>query len=331
MTTTDFPAQDITDGPTVQLPRPAVRPPAPAAYPAAPNHYPGQPGYPAPGGWGGMPPAGPFPPAGFPGAQPPRPSGLRNPAALALSAAAVVVIIALVIAVVATRGESGTPQRIPAKPGSTATAAPAPETVFTSAQLSGIALNVTEMASLVGQPGTETMADARPARTELYDDTISDQSCIGVAYPGEQTAYRGSGYRAVRTQFTVTRPSKGAPQLWILDQVAVAFPTTQAAADFVSNAAPRWQACGGKSWTQHVPALGGEPAVDYSWTTGAVSDSDGLLTAQTSQENGDGWGCRRGLKAYGTLVVDLGVCAANLSDSVVPQAIDAITAKAATL
>lgn len=310
-TTTDH------DEATVELTRPAGPPPqTPAGY--APGFY-GQPGYgqPAPG-YGAYPP--PQWGAGFPPPPPRRGLGAVSRGAWIAVAAAVGLVVAMVAAVVVGAGiwGGGSPQAVPA----TADAEAAPE-LATAADLPAMLLRPEVIAQVVGQPGSEAMAVAKPVRfTPSGSGGTSDPACAAVALPAREVAYQGSGYTAIQSQMTVARPSRNEPQLWTYQQAVAVFPTTAAAEKFAAASAPRWNSCAGRSWSETYSD--GSKAF---WSASEIGTAEGLLMALTTQENGGGWGCWRGLKAHANAVMDFVVCGENLPATVLPAAAAAIARK----
>lgn len=292
----------------------------------------------------------PVPPGGYPmPPMPPRPQGGGPNGGRSwwlVGIVAVVAILGVVAGVVGlTDRTAGKPEASSAPgspaPGSSAPA-PAPSVVPPSpqpapptktvgaAQLKRLLLSPKEIVAAIGQPGTAALADPKPVRSKLYIDVISEADCIGMAFNGEKDAYQSSGYDAAQMQTTVARRDKSEPVEWLYDQAVFSFPSAQAAADFVRDSTGIWQRCQGKSWIHQTTDADGE---DYqvSWSAGQVGVEGGLMTVWLSQDDSDGWGCRRGLKAEANVVVDFAVCGADVPQAAVTGAAGAITEKITAL
>lgn len=305
MTTTTTNHRDASDEATVELPRPTTPQAVALGYRPGPQ-------------WGtGFPPPPPYSPHA-PFAQPAPRRGLT-----AISrntrigvAAAIALVVAMVVAVVLGAGAAGGTQARRYAPAAGDTAA----RLVTPAELAGMLLSPEAIAQLVGQPATAAVATPRPVHsTPNNTDVLSTPSCLPVAYPAEQVAYQGSGFTAMKVQMTVARPAKDQPQLWVFEQGAVTYPTAEAAEKFVAASADSWKTCQNQSWSQRY-----DTGATVFWTSGEVTAADGLLSVLTTQENGEGWGCRRGLKAHANAVMDFAVCGDNVPASVVPATAEAI-------
>jgi hypothetical protein len=328
-----------TEQDTVVVPRPALLPPpAPHGHPAPPaatGFYP----YP------GMPPAfqasAGFAPSPF-GPQAPahaaRPGGPRRGLGAVtrttwIALAATVALVAVMIAVIVVGSGSGgnsaqTPRRY-ADSTTSASAAPAdPGTVLGSAALPTLLLDTGEIAGLVGKSAagaTVSQLYTNPA----VDTLTTGPECLSLAYPGEQATYQGSGFTGARLQYS--RAKKGTPQAqdWVFNQAAFAYPTAAAAKNAVFAITQKWKVCEGKSWGAREVYDSGPR--DVFWTGGTVQASDDVVGALIIQENGDGWGCMRGLSVVANVVNDVAVCGINPQDSLVAAAAAAIAKKAPTI
>ena len=318
MTTTDH--RDVSGEQTVELSRPAGLPPRPpAGYPAA--AWGAAPGYGPQLPWGkGFPPPAPFAP------RPPR-QGLSRNAWIAV-AAAVVLIVAMVVVIVVGAGSGaggGSPQAAPSTAPSTTNPGD-PAMVLGSADLPMMLLNTAEIAQLVGQPASAALAKPGRVRTlPCGDKLLSGQECLPLAYTAEQAAHQGSEFTAMRGQFTAVRVPNDDPHSWAFDQGVFAYPSADAAEQALRANTARWKACEGKSWGAREDSGAGPR--DVYWTGGQVENSDDLVIAPITQENGDGWGCWRGMTAVSNVVADFTVCGKDLPSSAISQAAAASTGK----
>lgn len=331
MTTPHTPTDTITgEEATAVVTRPAFTPPAPAAQ----GPVPGYGGYGAPQ-YGG--PGVPPPPYGphhvVPGAFPAPKRGLaRVPRAAWLAAAAALTLVVILVAVVvANSGGGATSASSSARsyaPTTTESADGEPATLITSAQLPGMLLNPTEIADSVGQP--DNIAGAKPSevRSAPYlDELIAGRECLPLAYTAEQVTYQGTGFTAMRAQSTAVRTPNEDARSWVFHQGVIAYPSRDAAEKTLLTNIGKWKACENTTWGTREKYEGGATR-DVYWAAGAVQQIDTLVVAPITQENGDGWGCWRGITLTGNVVVDYTVCGQNLTPTAATQAAAAITGKA---
>ena len=327
MTTTENGHRHLADEDTVAVPR------QPLGYPGQQTPAPGHGPYPDPqfGGW-----ATGFPPPPFPmhAARPRR--GLRalpRNTWIAIAAATVLVIVMVAVTVLTSALTSGggdsaqTPRRY-ASPTTTAAAQPAdPAKLVGSAKLPGVLLGADEAAALLGHAGGA--ADAKIGQIYTLpaaDVLLAGNECLALAYPAEQTVYQGSGFTSMRLRYSRAKIGTPMEKDWVFNQAVFAYPSEQAAQNFLATSTDKWKACQGRSWGNRETYDTGTR--DVYWSGGPVLvNEDGLLTAPITQENGDGWGCWRAMTAASNVVTEFSACGLRLPDSTATAAAAAITRK----
>jgi hypothetical protein len=96
----------------------------------------------------------------------------------------------------------------------------------------------------------------------------------------------------------------------IVDQGVVLFPSARNAGAFFTASAQRWAACANRQLTYTKP---GQP--DGVWTVGAVSNTNGILSATKTLEGGNGRSCQRALTVANNAVIDVIACSYTQSDA----------------
>lgn len=324
-TTTDRNGNDFAGDTeaTAEVPRPAL----PPQTPQAPYGY-GPYAAPQPAAWTpGYAPYGPQAPV--PSA-PQRGLTRNGRIAVAGGAAALVAAMVGVVVIGAHAGGGSTETRRyapPADTNATAEADPGAK-VLAAADLPQLLLNPAEVAGAVGMPGSDRIAQPQKIRTQPYADKLaSNQSCLPLAYAGEQDAYQGTGFSSMRGQFTMAKGGDD-PQNWFYDQTVFAYPTKDAAEKAMLKNVATFKACEGQSWSVSEPSDAGPRTI--FWNAGTVQQRDALVIAPITQENAEGWGCWRGLTTDANVVIDFTVCALDKPATVPAALADTITKKLPT-
>ena len=86
-------------------------------------------------------------------------------------------------------------------------------------------------------------------------------------------------------------------------QNVVLFSSAHDADVFFTASAQSWPACSNRQYTVTVA---GKP--DEVWTVGPVSNTNGTLSATTTQEGANGWTCQRALTAAKDVAIDVEAC-----------------------
>jgi serine/threonine-protein kinase len=200
---------------------------------------------------------------------------IRNPKTLAIAAGAVVLIAIIAVAAYMLLGRTS-PGPTPDK---TATSTSQSSPPVPPAALDGLLLSTDQINSAMGA----TAMTVATTSTEMWDIAtgISDKACL-VSTTAQVAVYAGSGWTAVRAQ-ELHEP--GDTFAHVVDQAVVTFPTAAAAASFFTASTQSWPACSNRQYT-YVPQ--DKPPV--TWTVGAVSNNNGTLSVQRTQEGGNGSG-----------------------------------------
>jgi PknH-like protein len=72
-------------------------------------------------------------------------------------------------------------------------------------------------------------------------DLVSDEDCLGAVYPGEEVAYHGSGWSAVRDELLLEQGSVDDSR--VVEQTLVLFDTRNAAVEFFDKSNDLWHEC----------------------------------------------------------------------------------------
>ncbi|WP_234808100.1 sensor domain-containing protein [Mycolicibacillus trivialis] len=175
-------------------------------------------------------------------------------------------------------------------------------------------------------PGPAVIEPLLPATALVGEDLIVPvkgenvvpRECTGVATAGASTTYSGIPMTGMAAQ----RVHDGAEPPWphqVL-QVATAFRSEDAAADFRNRQQKAWERCAGKTVTT--------TAVDGAVTTaviGEVTAADGTLTVTNTDPQRPGWVCRRAMTTTENVVIDVAAC----GDGIAEDAATAIAARIA--
>lgn len=322
MTTTADTQHDNQNEDTAEVPRPSL-PQPPHGY--APY---GAPGYGQPYGQQPQAPLSAGFAAGFPTPAPRR--GLASVSRNTwIAVAAAVTLIVAMVAVMGTGTLGGSAQKATVGGSTTSSAGSAEHAgkLLTAADLPGILLSPSEIGLIVGKPVGEAQVgriDSRLSTTAL----IAADTCASMAFIAHQSAFQGTGSTAIRQIGTGAKVGTPRQQEWVLHQAALSYPSRKAAADVVVTTTSKWKKCEGRPWG-YAETVGAPRNV--FWTGGQVHVSDdGVVGALNSLENGEGWGCWRGMSAVANVVNDFTVCGLNPAVEQLTVAADAIAKKILT-
>jgi hypothetical protein len=210
--------------------------------------------------------------------------------------AAVVVGVCVLAAGCGSRG--GTPKPTPPSTSTTTTAPP-----LAAPALEGLMLNGDQINAAMGA------TDMYRSRTHFAmsddSDTMQPAECLAVDGSAQVKVYAGSGYTAERDETYHEHDNFN----HYVDQAVVLFPTAKQANAFVTASAQQWPTCHAYTHTQS----------GSQWTTGPVTNANGMLRLTTTQQNANkpGWACGRALTAQNNVVIDVNTCSANPADSAV--------------
>ncbi len=183
--------------------------------------------------------------------------------------------------------------------------------------LQGLLLSAAEISTALGATGMAAVSYG-PV-DEMADDSpeINNKDCVVVHDTAESAVYDGTGYVAVNNPVFQDDPDIQKAK-YLLDEAAVSFPSATGAAKFFTASSQRWPACANQTYKYKTD----------TWTTGPVSNTNGVLSATTTQEGENGWACQRALTVANNVAVDVKSCSYNPGDSAVTVA-DQIAAKIA--
>jgi hypothetical protein len=220
---------------------------------------------------------------------------------------AAVLVIAGAGVVLTTIGQAHSPSdtTTAATPTAATTAAASPTTTPASASI----VPVDALPGLLADPaainaivGSAVMTpDPEPHPDVMWSGANLDKlECLSVYHPAEKPVYAGSGWIAMQGQ-VIREPGESSRHSVV--QAVVSFPSAQAATDFVAQRRDNWGKCSGKSVTTTL-----ENGSHATWLVNAVSNDNGMLQAQLTQEGGSGWACQRVLTAHNNVVIDVASC-----------------------
>lgn len=170
--------------------------------------------------------------------------------------------------------------------------------------------------ALVSASAINGIMDARGMQVvvssqEMSDNSaaVSDRDCLAAMYGGEQLVYSGSEWTALRDE--VVQEPNDDNHHWV-EQIAVLYPNSTKAREFVEQSKDVWQKCAGK----YVDVDNGD--LHSTWFIGdfrAEEPKTGLrLTQVTSQSHAGGWGCQHALTSSSNLVVEVWACSNAIQD-----------------
>jgi hypothetical protein len=151
-------------------------------------------------------------------------------------------------------------------------------------------------------------------------DKVSDTDCLGAMFGAEEPVYEGSGWTAVRD--VVAREPEEDNDHWV-EQTVVLYPEAANADTFLQKSRSTWKKCASSSL-----AVDSENTSSL-WEFGDVTDGDGVISQEATQEDADGWGCQHALAAASNITAETWACAYSLSDEAVTMAIDILNNAAA--
>lgn len=117
--------------------------------------------------------------------------------------------------------------------------------------------------------------------TGLQNYVSTERACVGAVYPGTESAYGGSSYRAIDVQ-TLTSDTTGPVRVRVTTAIA-AFPTEEAATAFVSETGQSWQNCSGEE--VNLTLAGQDDEKWYVQTPGEAGDAFAVRTNRVSDHS----------------------------------------------
>jgi hypothetical protein len=185
----------------------------------------------------------------------------------------------------ATPGPSPTPT--PALP-------PMPIQTVTPAKLDSILLTTEEINTVMGSAHMEVKKTAQDLAS--HAPSVSDPTCFGAIYSGEQSVYAPSRPSGVRYQ-----ELQDSDRFYV-DQTAVAFPSADQARAFLTTSAVNWNTCAGRTVTTPSGV----------WTVGQLEGADPNIAQLSTRA--DGWACQHAISTVSNAIVEVKACGHQISD-----------------
>jgi serine/threonine protein kinase len=180
---------------------------------------------------------------------------------------------------------------------STTTIAP-PRPPVAERDLDGLLLGPDQINTAMGATGMRVAATYTTMKD--LNGQLSDTACLPLADPADAAVYAGIGWyvNAMRGE-GLDEPS------WTrrVYQNVVLFSSAHDADAFFTASAQRWPACSNR---QYTTTEAGKP--DQVWTVGPVSNTNGTLSATTTEVLGEGWTCQRALTVAKAVAIDVEAC-----------------------
>jgi hypothetical protein len=141
----------------------------------------------------------------------------------------------------------------------------------------------------------------------MSDDsaTMAPKECLAIDSAAQAQVYAGSNFMAVRDQAL----QEGDNFTHYAEQAVVLFPSAKLAGAFFTASAQQWGACKQYTHTQS----------HSEWLVGAISNTNGVLSTITTQQNAmaAGWACGRALVLKNNVIVDVNTCSPDPKNSAV--------------
>jgi hypothetical protein len=136
-------------------------------------------------------------------------------------------------------------------------------------------------------------------------DLVSDKDCLGAVYPGEELAYHGSGWSAVRDELLLEAGSVDESR--VVEQTLVLFDTRSAAVEFFDKSKDVWHEC----------AKSDDVTVEEGpWVPAAVENASERLITMDAELSGTITGtCQHALGVVSNLVVEGFACDPSGTDN----------------
>lgn len=172
-------------------------------------------------------------------------------------------------------------------------AAPAVAAPVDAADLASLQPDPAALNDLFAGPGLRNPAlTVTDHYAGLRNYVSTERACVGAVYPGTESAYGASSFRAIDVQ-TLTSDVTGPVRVRVTTAIS-AFPTEEAATAFVSETAQSWQNCSGEEvnltlagqddekWYVQTPS---ETADGFAVRTNRVSDHSTCSHVITGKAN----------------------------------------------
>lgn len=147
--------------------------------------------------------------------------------------------------------------------------------------------------------------------TKISEDgpDVIPKNCLFAYGPAQNRIYAVSNWSAVRRQ-TVQEPNDDPAHM--VDQTLVSFPSANDVGAFFSRSAQEWPACANHQFMHRDLRHN-----DETWVTGAVTNTNNMLSVTNIQQRTHGWGCQRALTVANNVAIDIAACSYTRSDAAI--------------
>jgi serine/threonine kinase PknH len=221
-----------------------------------------------------------------------------NKRLMIIGGAVLAAIAAIVVVVVLVTQGSGPKKSSPAAAHPTAAAPGVP------GRLDSVLLSAADVAAIMGVANLESPGPTQALRPPT--GTLSNLDCLGAFEPIVDSAYAGSGYKAVRGQQLQIAPRDPNYRVY---EAAVSFPNAEKAQAFVTTQAGKWKACNDAQVDMTTP-----DTIVHHWTFAPVTGDPPKITQVRTPKDPTKPACQRVLSAVSDVVLDVEACAVGVTD-----------------
>ncbi|WP_197520585.1 serine/threonine-protein kinase PknH/PknJ [Mycobacterium sp. E2479] len=191
--------------------------------------------------------------------------------------------------------------------------------------LDGLLLSPDQIGAVMGTSGMESKGGVFSNAWSINVTVVTPANinCLAVAYAAENTAYKGSGWTAMRAQEV---RNSGSQLIQLVSQNVVAFSSADAAAAVYAASSRSWSACANTRWTETSRADGSTTM----WSAGSVSDQNGWLTISATREDIPTITRQRAMTARKNIVIDVSTVSDRPSSQLAVDIAKQIAAKVPT-
>jgi len=159
--------------------------------------------------------------------------------------------------------------------------------------------------------GATGMTVAASDTNKINDDgpDVTPKNCLPLYSDAEARVYAVGNWSAMRRQ-KVQEPNDDPAHM--VFQAVVSFPSANDAGAFFSRSAQEWPACANHQFMHRDLRHN-----DETWVTGAVTNTNGVLSVSNIQQRTHGWGCQRALTVANNVAIDVGACSYTRSDAAI--------------
>lgn len=182
-------------------------------------------------------------------------------------------------------------------------AAPTDVPTLAKSDLARVMLTADAINDIMGATGIRQATSSE----EMNDnsDVVSDVDCLGAIYGAEEKVYKGSGWTDVSDE--VLQEPTSDNDHWV-EQIAVLFPSADAAQKFLEKSRSTWKTCEGASIDLD------HDDIQSTWDIGDTDTAGEVLTQTVEQQDAGGWGCQHALGSVSNLVVEAFACSDSIGD-----------------